>query len=88
MGHLSALLKKNMILWRRGGICAYCEIILPLLFCLFFFLMRGLADQEDIDKTSYISYDPDVNYFIPYDVPTEFSGTTSNNYKDIISQGI
>lgn len=85
MGHLSALLKKNLILWRRGGICAYCEIILPLLFCLFFFLMKGLSNTEDVDKTSYITYDPDVNYFIPYSISPEFSGTTANEYKDIVS---
>lgn len=44
MGHLKALLKKNLTLWKRGGICTYCEIILPTLFCLFFVLMKSLSD--------------------------------------------
>lgn len=48
MGHTSALLKKNFIVWKRGGCTTYCEIVLPLIFCLFFFLMRGLNDKNDV----------------------------------------
>lgn len=34
MGHLSSLLRKNWILWKRNWFCSCCELLLPLLLIL------------------------------------------------------
>lgn len=83
MSHLKALLNKNLIIWKRGGVCAYCEIILPLLFCLFFFMMRSLASREEVGQTSYLE-PQETEIYIPYTVPTSMP-STATSYAEIIA---
>lgn len=41
MGHLSALLKKNFTLWKKGGCCSLLEILFPVTFTLFLLIFRN-----------------------------------------------
>lgn len=54
MGHLSALLRKNWILWKKNKFCSCLEILFPAAFCLLFFIFKGESDQIDVPDTSYI----------------------------------
>jgi ATP-binding cassette subfamily A (ABC1) protein 3 len=67
MGHLSSLLRKNWILWKRSCFCSTCEIILPLLLILALGGIRGLVDKKNLDELSFLkpqenwmSSDPNV----------------------------
>ena len=44
--HLSALLKKNWILWRRNLCCSICEILLPT-----FLVIALIGVRTQISKT-------------------------------------
>lgn len=44
MGHLSALLRKNWILWKKNKFCSCLEILFPAAFCLLFFIFKGESD--------------------------------------------
>lgn len=48
MGHLSALLRKNLLLWKRNKCCAVMEIMFPVAFLCLVFLIRSLVKSKDI----------------------------------------
>ncbi|CAD8078681.1 unnamed protein product [Paramecium primaurelia] len=56
MGHLSALLRKNWILWKRNCFCSTCELILPLLLILALGGIRSAVEKEDVAEANF--YDP------------------------------
>ncbi|CAK63380.1 unnamed protein product (macronuclear) [Paramecium tetraurelia] len=67
MGHLSSLLKKNWILWKRNFFCSTCEIILPLLLIVALGGIRRIIHKTNIDETGFLqpkldwlSSDPNV----------------------------
>ncbi|CAD8172616.1 unnamed protein product [Paramecium pentaurelia] len=67
MGHLSSLLRKNWILWKRNCFCSTCEIILPLILILALGGIRGVVDKTNLDETAFLqpeldwkSSDPNV----------------------------
>ncbi|EAS01530.2 ABC transporter family protein (macronuclear) [Tetrahymena thermophila SB210] len=74
--HLSALLKKNFILWRRNLCCSLFEILLPFLVCLGGMnLIRSNVSTQVIPETSYINQ-PTVLY---PNIPTGVLNSTTGN---------
>lgn len=53
--HLTALLKKNFITWKRSWICSLIEILIPVIFGLILSSFRGLVDIENIPNKSYFN---------------------------------
>ncbi|CAD8078613.1 unnamed protein product [Paramecium primaurelia] len=69
MSHLTALLKKNYILWKRNCCCSVCEILLPLFFIgllltirqLFMLKTRVQVEIDDIPESSYLKFNKDAD---------------------------
>ncbi|KRX00793.1 P-loop containing nucleoside triphosphate hydrolase [Pseudocohnilembus persalinus] len=89
MGHLQALIKKNFKIWKRGGCVSYLEIILPVLFCCFFILMRNVADKKEFEKHSFLQFDEDFSRYIPNNLTSEFpSNLVDKDYQEIQLQRV
>lgn len=67
--HLKALLKKNFILWKRSPFCSLLEIIVPLVFACFLFLIRHLSEVTDHPETSYV---PMLSQYQLYSTPQAY----------------
>ena len=51
--HLKALVRKNVILWKRNCLCSILEILVPILMVLLFKIFRDNSPPEDIPEISY-----------------------------------
>lgn len=51
--HLKALLKKNRIIWRRGGFRSWLQVILPVAFAAIMLSLRNTSPIKDIPETIY-----------------------------------
>ena len=51
--HLSALLWKNWLLWKRSLFFSICEILFPILLFLAIYGLRSTTASKDIDAESY-----------------------------------
>lgn len=61
MGHLSALLRKNWILWKRNCFCSTCELLLPLILILALggiryslFVIRSVVDSSNLNEQGFL----------------------------------
>ena len=59
---LKALLRKNLILWRRNICGSVCELMFPFAMMAVLILLRSVIPSEDHDQTSYI--DHENSYFL------------------------
>ncbi|CAD8082367.1 unnamed protein product [Paramecium sonneborni] len=59
MSHLTALLRKNYILWKRNYCCSICEIILPLFFICLLLTIRAQVEIDDVPEQSYLKTNKD-----------------------------
>lgn len=66
---LKALLKKNFILWKRAPLCSLFEILVPLVFAAFLFLIRNISSITDKPETSFLS---DLSRYKLHSTPTVF----------------
>ena len=64
--HLSALLRKNYIVWKRAWCCSLLEILLPVIFGLILSSFRGFVDIENLPDKHYIN---EVSSFSPNTLP-------------------
>jgi hypothetical protein len=51
--HLTTLLWKNWLLWKRNIGISLCEILFPVVLFLFILLLRAVTPSEDEDAESY-----------------------------------
>lgn len=47
MGQFKALATKNWVLYKRSVLGSVCEILLPIIFMLFVFMVRQLVEVEN-----------------------------------------
>lgn len=53
--HYRALMRKNYTLWKRNKCGSCCEIVVPVLLALLFFVFRSATSRETIAEHSYIN---------------------------------
>lgn len=61
MAHLTALLKKNYILWKRSCCCSLCEILLPLVFIAILLSIRFQVEIKQLDEQAFILESPQAD---------------------------
>jgi hypothetical protein len=54
MGQFSALFVKNWILYKRGWVGSFFEIIVPIVFMVFVVIVRRLAVSTDYVETQFV----------------------------------
>ncbi|KAL4429303.1 hypothetical protein ABPG74_002289 [Tetrahymena malaccensis] len=59
--HLKALLKKNWIITKRNKCTTFCEIFLPAIFILQFFILRQQVDIKDLPQQSFLNQTQIIN---------------------------
>lgn len=52
--HYKALMRKNYLLWSRNICGSICEIAVPVILALFFFVIRNTVERTVEPETSYL----------------------------------
>lgn len=63
MTHLTALLSKNYILWKRNCFCSCLEILLPIAFIAILLSIRAQIEKEDVPEKAFLY--PDDKELVP-----------------------
>lgn len=63
MGQFKALFTKNWILYKRSWLGSFMELVIPIVFVAFVFMLRNLSVIIDYPETQFVGLN--LTYLIP-----------------------